>query len=112
MGAEQILCVADAFGGEDSLPPLLLYRYSPTKNGDNAVEMLKGSLPGLYLMVDGFQGYDKLKNVKRCACYAHIRRYFLDAMGCGKNLSNPAVQGATFPFFGRWGAGRKSIMHK
>lgn len=42
--------------GEDGLDPLLLYRYSPTRNGDNAVEILKGSPPGLYLMVDGFQG--------------------------------------------------------
>lgn len=84
--------------GEDGLVPLLLYQYSPTRNGDNAVEMLKGSPPGLYLMVDGFQGYDKLKNVKRCACYAHIRRYFLDAIpkGCEKDLSNPAVQGAAY----------------
>lgn len=84
--------------GEDGLPPLLLYRYSPTRNGDNAVEMLKGSVRGLYLMVDGFQGYDKLKNVKRCACYAHIRRYFLDAIpkGSEKDLSNPAVQGMAY----------------
>ncbi len=58
--------------GEDGLPPLLLCRYSPTRSGDNAVEMLKGSPPGLYLMVDGFQGYDKLKDVKRCACYANL----------------------------------------
>ena len=84
--------------GEDGLPPLLIYRYSPTRNGDNAVEMLEGSPPGLYLMVDGFQGYDKLKNVKRCACYAHIRRYFLDAVPKGgeKDLSNQAVQGVAY----------------
>ena len=57
-----------------------------------------GERPGLYLMVDGFQGYDKLKNVKRCACYAHIRRYFLDAIpkGSEKDLSNPAVQGVAY----------------
>lgn len=84
--------------GEDGLEPLLLYRYSPTRNGDNAVEMLKGSPPGLYLMVDGFQGYDKLKKIKRCACYAHIRRYFLDAIpkGSEKDLSIPAVQGVAY----------------
>ncbi len=84
--------------GEDGLPPLLIYRYSPTRNGDNAVEMVKGSPPGLYLMADGFQGYDKLKDVKRCACYAHIRRYFLDAVpkGSEKDLSHPAVQGVAY----------------
>lgn len=84
--------------GEDGLPPLLLYRYFATRNGDNAVEMVKGSPPGLYLMADGFQGYNKLKGVKRCTCYAHIRRYFLDAVpkGSEKDLSNPAVQGAAY----------------
>ncbi len=84
--------------GEDGLPPLLLYHYSTTRNGDNAVELVKGSPPGLYLMADGFQGYNKLKDVKRCACYAHIRRYFLDAIPKGgeKDLSNPAVQGVAY----------------
>ena len=84
--------------GEDGLPPLLLYRYFATRNGDNAVEMVKGSPPGLYLMADGFQGYNKLKGVKRCTCYAHIRRYFLDAVPKGgeKDLSNPAVQGVAY----------------
>ena len=62
------------------------------------MEMLKGSVWGLYLMVDGFQGYDKPKNVKHCACYAHIRRYFGDAIpkGSEKDLSNPAVQGMAY----------------
>ena len=84
--------------GEDGLPPLLLYRYSPNRDGDNAVEMLEGSKPGLYLMADGYRGYDKLKDVKRCACYAHIRRYFLDAVPKGRetDLSEPAVQGVAY----------------
>lgn len=84
--------------GEDGLPPLLLYRYSPNRNGDNAAEMLDGSQPGLYLMADGYRGYDKLKDVKRCACYAHIRRYFLDAVPKGRetDLSEPAVQGVAY----------------
>lgn len=49
-------------------------------------------------MVDSFQGYDKLKDVKRCACYTHIRRYFWDAIPKRgeKDLSNPAVQGAAY----------------
>ena len=40
--------------GKDGLEPLLLYQYSQAKNRDNAVELLKGSQSGLYLMVDGF----------------------------------------------------------
>lgn len=84
--------------GEDGLPPLLLYRYFQTRNGDNAVSMVEGAPKGLYLMADGFQGYNKLRNVKRCTCYAHIRRYFLDAIPKGKekDLSEPAVQGVVY----------------
>lgn len=84
--------------GEDGLPPLVLYQYAQSRSGDHAKKMLEGSPPGLYLMVDGFQGYDKLKDVKRCACYAHIRRYFLDAVPKGSeyDLSNPAVEGVHY----------------
>lgn len=46
-------------------------------------------------MVYGYTGYNKVKGIKRCACYAHIRRYFNDAIPKGgkndKSLS--AVQG-------------------
>ena len=37
----------------------------------------------------------KLKGFKRCCCYAHIRRYFLETVpnGKGKDLTEPAVQG-------------------
>ena len=39
-------------------------------------KFLKGITPGFYIMADGFSGYNKLKNAKRCCYYAHIRRYF------------------------------------
>lgn len=47
--------------GEDGSPPIVYYRYSPTRSGDTAVEMLQGIQPGTYLMCDGFSGYNKLK---------------------------------------------------
>lgn len=79
--------------GEDGGPPLVLYKYSPTRNGDNAADFLAG-FSG-YLMTDGFSGYNKVKDVKRCACWAHIRRYLIDAIPKGKkdDYTLPAVQG-------------------
>ena len=69
--------------GEDGSPPIVYYRYSPTRSGDTAVEMLQGIQPGTYLMCDGFSGYNKLKDVRRCTCYAHIRRYFVSGKPLG-----------------------------
>ncbi|MBQ9015669.1 MAG: IS66 family transposase [Firmicutes bacterium] len=84
--------------GEDGLPPIVYYRYSPTRSGDTAVEMLQGIRAGTYLMCDGFSGYNKLKDVRRCTCYAHIRRYFYEAIpkGHGNDITNPAVQGVMY----------------
>lgn len=49
-------------------------------------------------MTDGFSGYNKLSNLNRCCCYAHLRRYFIDAIPAGKenDLNEPAVQGRIY----------------
>ena len=84
--------------GEDGLPPIVLYRYTETRAGENAKDFLDGINPGFYLMADGFGGYNKLKNAKRCCCYAHIRRYFTEAIPKGheKDFTHPAVQGVLY----------------
>ena len=68
--------------GEDGLPVILLYGYTPTRSGDNAADFLDG-FQG-YLETDGYQGYNKVSGIKRCSCWAHIRRYFVDAIPKGK----------------------------
>lgn len=84
--------------GEDRLPPIILYQYTPTRAGENAKQFLEGIEPGFYLMTDGYQGYNKVKETKRCCCWAHIRRYLLEAIpkGSEKDYSNPAVQGVLY----------------
>ena len=49
-------------------------------------------------MADGYQGYNLLKDGKRCCCYAHIRRYLLEAIPKGheKDYTDPAVQGVLY----------------
>lgn len=82
--------------GEDDLPPLILYKYTETRARYNAEEFLTG-FKG-YLMTDGYQGYNNLKDIIREACWAHIRRKFCDAIPSGKkgDLSEPAVQGVQY----------------
>ena len=84
--------------GNDGLPPIIYYRYAPTRSGDVALELTDGIQPGTYLMCDGFSGYNKLKDVRRCTCYAHIRRYFYEAIPAGhdRDIANPAVQGVMY----------------
>ena len=82
--------------GEDGGPPIILYKYSETRAGDNAVDFLHG-FKG-YLMCDGYSGYNKVPDAKRTACWAHIRRYLADAIPKGKELdyAQPSVQGIMY----------------
>ena len=70
--------------GEDGLSPIILYKYSQTRSGDVAKEFFEflkflENFCG-YLMVDGYNGYNKVEGIKRCCCFAHMRRYFNDAI--------------------------------
>lgn len=83
--------------GEDGLPPIVLYHYTETRARYNAVDFFDGFSDG-YLETDGYQGYNNLPSIRRCSCWAHTRRYFIDAVPKGKqyDYSNPAVQGVQF----------------
>lgn len=50
--------------GNDGEPPIILYKYHETWNGDNDREFLKGF--NGYLMTDGFS---RFSNLKRLRCY-------------------------------------------
>lgn len=83
--------------GEDGLPPIVIYHYTETRARYNAVDFLDGFSDGS-LKMDGYQGYNNLPGIRRCSCWAHTRRYFIDAVPKGKqyDYSNPAVQGVQF----------------
>lgn len=78
--------------GEDDLPPIVLYHYTETRTKYNAENFLNG-FSG-YLETDGYQGYNNLSGIRRCSCWSHTRRYFIDAVPKGReyDYSNPAVQ--------------------
>lgn len=76
--------------GAKSDKPIRIFEYRTGRAGKNAEDFLKG-YEG-YLHTDAFQGYGTLKKVKRCLCWSHARRYFVDAMP--KDTKNAA---ATLP---------------
>ncbi|MCR5451624.1 MAG: IS66 family transposase [Lachnospiraceae bacterium] len=84
--------------GEDGEVPIIIYNYTPTRAGYNAAKFLKDAQPGFYLMVDGYQGYNKVASANRCCCYTHIRRYFVRAITKGheKDFMDPGVQGVMY----------------
>lgn len=84
--------------GEDGDVPILLYNYTPTRAGKNVAAFLKEAPPGYYLMADGYKGYNKVPEANRCCCYAHIRRYLVQAIPKGheKDYTHPAVQGVLY----------------
>ena len=76
--------------GSDDKAPIILYDYQPSRSGDNAVRYLtefKG-----YLHCDGYSGYNKLENVTRCGCWAHLRRKFVEAIPTQKGKNNPLTK--------------------
>ena len=64
--------------GNDGKEPIIIYDYNPSRSGDCAANFLK-DFTG-YIHTDGFSGYNKLKSVTRCGCWAHARRKFVEAI--------------------------------
>ena len=79
--------------GEFDPEQVVLFHYSETRAGETAKDFLDG-FDG-YLMTDGYGGYNRLKKCTRTSCWAHVRRYLIDAIPAGKqyDYSQPAVQG-------------------
>ena len=68
--------------GNDGKEPIILFDYQSSRSGDNAATYLK-DFKG-YVHSDGYSGYNKLTEVTRCGCWAHLRRKFVEAIPPGK----------------------------
>jgi transposase len=74
--------------GHTGTTPVVLFEYQPTRSGEHARRFLAG-FHG-YLQTDGYSGYDKVPNVTRCGCWAHLRRKYQEAMP-----KNGVIEGST-----------------
>lgn len=73
--------------GDDGKPPVIIYDYQPSRNGDHAVVFLK-DFHG-FVHSDGYSGYNKLTGITRCGCWAHLRRKFIEAIPKRNSADEP-----------------------
>ena len=62
-----------------ALKPVVLYDYQETRSSEHPKRFLSGDMTDTfsgYLSVDGYAGYNKIPNVIRVGCMAHLRRKF------------------------------------
>lgn len=62
---------------QNAAKPIRIFKYEPGRSGDHPKEFLKGFTG--YLHTDAYSGYGKIKGINHCLCWAHVRRYFVDA---------------------------------
>ena len=75
-----------------------IFEYRDSRSGDCAVEFL-GDFHGI-LISDGFSGYNKLLNVIRAGCWAHMQRKWREAMPKGE-IGKKAVAEQGYKFCNR-----------
>ena len=68
---------------------IVIFDYKPTRKGEHAKNFLSG-FSG-YLVRDGYSGYHVVTDVKHCGCWAHARRYFVNAMPSDRALQNTSL---------------------
>lgn len=65
--------------GNDGLPGIVLFEYQPGRGAEYPKKFLEG-FHG-FLQTDAYDGYHELEeHLTRCACWAHARRYWFDAL--------------------------------
>lgn len=64
--------------GKENEHHINIFDYQPTRKGTHAAEFL-GGFSG-YLVCDGYDAYNAVTGAKRCGCWTHTRRHFVDAL--------------------------------
>ena len=76
----------------------LYFHYTRTRHGDHAKRLLAGYEN--YYVTDAYAGYNKVDNSKRALCFAHLRRYYIEAIPLdnrGKEiLASKAAEGREY----------------
>ncbi len=80
-------------------PPVRLFGYAPGRGGTHAADLYAGIRPGSALMTDGYEVYNgiaKANGLVHLGCWAHCRRYFVEAEAVlpkqARGPSQPATQ--------------------
>ena len=92
--------MTESSGPQGTGPPIRLFGYSPSRSTEAAVKMYAGLREGAVLMTDGYDVYDKIERANRLVhlgCWAHARRYMVDALqALPKSARGPEQPAAQF----------------
>ena len=75
---------------------IIIFDYHPTRKGEHAAKFLKGY--NGYLICDGYDGYNAVIGVKRCGCWTHTRRHFVEALPKDKSLHSTSIAAKAVDF--------------
>jgi transposase len=75
--------------GKISDKNIIVFEYQPTRKSEHPINFLKG-FSG-FLVCDGYAGYNKVPDVTRCGCLAHLRRRFINAVPNDKSLHSTSA---------------------
>ena len=84
------------YGGGPPDRPVIWYQYADTRSGEVPLDFLypqegEARDGAMYLVSDGYEGYNALSKMPGilapCACWAHVRRRFVDATHGRKNTA-------------------------
>ena len=91
--------MTDGSGPTGTGPPIRLFGYSPSRGAAAAQELYAGMRVGSVLMTDGYEVYNQIAQLHQLVhlgCWAHCRRYFIEAVDAlpkhARTPEQPAVQ--------------------
>ena len=91
--------MTDGSGPTGTGPPIRLFGYSPSRGAGAAQNLYAGIRVGSVLMSDGYEVYNQIAQLHQLVhlgCWAHCRRYFIEALDAlpkhARTPEQPAVQ--------------------
>ena len=78
---------------------IIIFEYQPTRKGEHASDFLRGFIG--YLICDGYDAYNAVKGAKRCGCWTHNRRHFVECLPSDKKAYETSVASKAVDFCNR-----------
>src|SRR5450830_565004 len=102
-------------------PPVRLFSYAPGRSTQHGADIWAGIRRGAVLMTDGYEPYNKIcaaNGLEHLGCWAHARRYFIEAEDvlpkASRGKDQPATQfiGLIGKLYGAESRGGKNPSHR
>ena len=78
---------------------IIVFEYQPTRSGKHPRDFLR-DYSG-YMLCDGFDAYNAVEGAKRCGCWTHTRRKFVECLPKDKALHETSVAAKAVDFCNR-----------